>query len=138
MRVFADTSAILAVLDADDANHLPAKEQWIKLISEGTELWSSSYVLVESFALIQHRLGMEALRAFQEDVVPVIAIHWVDEAAHHASVAAVLVAARKGLSLVDCSSFDIMRRLGLKKAFSFDRHFREQGFHCIPEVPPEE
>jgi predicted nucleic acid-binding protein len=43
-----------------------------------------------------------------------------------------LAADKKRLSLVDCISFNIMRRLGIKSAFAFDRHFKEQGFECIP------
>lgn len=42
-----------------------------------------------------------------------------------------LVAGRRDLSLVDCSSFVTMRRLGIKKAFALDEHFREQGFELL-------
>jgi predicted nucleic acid-binding protein len=35
---------------------------------------------------------------------------------------------RRGLSLVDCTSFAIMRRQAITRAFHFDRHFQEQGF----------
>ena len=43
---------------------------------------------------------------------------------------------RRQLSLVDCASFDIMRRLGLRDVFAFDPHFAEQGFRCLPEGGP--
>ncbi|MDP2857839.1 MAG: VapC toxin family PIN domain ribonuclease, partial [Bacillota bacterium] len=46
--------------------------------------------------------------------------------------AALLTAGRRNLSLVDCVSFDVMRRLGMEKAFAFDAHFAEQGFQCMP------
>jgi predicted nucleic acid-binding protein len=36
------------------------------------------------------------------------------------------------LSLVDCVSFDVMRRLETKAAFTFDEHFKDQGFKCFP------
>jgi len=39
-----------------------------------------------------------------------------------------LTAARRQLSLVDCISFEVMRRRGIKTAFTFDDHFAEQGF----------
>jgi len=35
------------------------------------------------------------------------------------------------LSLVDCTSFVLMRRLGVETAFAFDQHFVEQGFVCL-------
>jgi len=45
---------------------------------------------------------------------------------------AVLSANRKKLSLVDCVSFQVMRETGIRTAFCFDEHFREQGFDVIP------
>jgi predicted nucleic acid-binding protein len=59
-------------------------------------------------------------------------IEWVT-AAHHASgVTALLIASNRKLSLVDCVSFETMRRLGFRIVFTFDQHFSEQGFTCIP------
>lgn len=132
MTFFVDTSALLAVLDADDENHQKARETWEDLISREAELVCSSYILVETFALVQNRLGIEAVRTFQEDVMPLVNTVWIDESMHQVGVTAVLTAARKNLSLVDCISFDVMRRLGIKSVFVFDPHFKEQGFECIP------
>jgi len=131
MSVFVDTSAFLAVLDADDAEHENAKRVWGHLITNDELMVCSNYVLVETFALAQRRLGMEATRAFQEDICPLLNIEWVDESDHRAGVAGVLAASRRRLSLVDCVSFEVMRRLGVIRAFCFDSHFEEQGFERI-------
>lgn len=132
MRVFVDTSAFLAVLDADDTEHERGKKAWEHFIAGEEVMVCSNYVLVETFALVQHRLGMEAVRAFQEDICPILNIEWMDESDHRAGVAAVLAASRRRLSLVDCVSFEVMRRLGIHRVFCFDPHFKEQGFECIP------
>ncbi len=132
MTIFIDTSAILAILDADDQNYKKAKKKWEELISKECTLVCSNYVLIETFALIQNRLGMKAVRSFQEDVVPMLTIEWVDEIIHQDGVASVLAANRRELSLVDCVNFDFMRQLGIKTVFAFDKHFKERGFECIP------
>lgn len=132
MSTFIDTSAFLAVLDADDAHHEGAKAAWHKLLASDAPLFTSNYVLVETFALLQNRLGMEAVRMFREDVIPALDLLWVDEAMHTAGMSALLAAKRRKLSLVDCVSFEAMRSAGTKTAFTFDGHFREQGFVCIP------
>jgi len=132
MSTFVDTSALLAVLDADDANHGSAKVEWERLISQEESLLTTNYVLVESFALIQHRLGTEAVRTLHEDVLPLINVEWMDAHSHYASVIALIVVGRRELSLVDCASFEAMRRLGITTALVFDRHFSEQGFAVIP------
>lgn len=93
---------------------------------------TNNYVLVETTALVQHRLGLAALRAFSHDIVPLLQVEWVSEAGHRAALEAVLAATRKKLSLVDCVSFQTMRDCGLRSAFCFDPRFREHGFDTIP------
>ena len=133
MSVFVDTSALYAVLDRDDANHVPAKATWRELLGGEEVLISHNYVLVETCALVQHRLGIAALRALQEDVFPVLQVEWIDESRHQTALEAALTAARRKLSLVDCASFLVMRQLGIEKAFCFDKHFHQQGFGVVPK-----
>ncbi|MBI5232956.1 MAG: ribbon-helix-helix protein, CopG family [Deltaproteobacteria bacterium] len=87
-------------------------------------------------ASIEHRsmadLIREAVRTFNDDVLPLRNIEWVDETIHNAGVSALNVASRRKFSLVDCVSFEAMRRLGIKTVFAFDQHFKEQGFQCMP------
>lgn len=132
MNIYVDTSAFLAVLNADDRYHGVAKSTWEKLLLDGAQLYLNNYVLVETFALLQSRFGPEAIRLFQSDILPVIEITWVDEAIHNPAVSALLAANRRSLSLVDCTSFETMRQLGLSSAFALDNHFKEQGFDVIP------
>ncbi|MBE3519206.1 MAG: type II toxin-antitoxin system VapC family toxin [Firmicutes bacterium] len=129
--VYVDTSAFLAVLDASDQCHPRAARVWRELLQSGVSLACSSYALVETCALIQRRLGMEALRAFREDVYPILTVFWVDARTHESAADAVLAANRRELSLVHCVSFLVMRQNGLKKVFTFDRHYVEQGFEVL-------
>lgn len=133
MTVFVDTSAFIAILNKDDEHHSEAKDLWINLISSDTVLVSNNYVVLESFAVMQRKLGMESARVFQEDILPLINIEWINDSIHEAGISAFLTASRKNLSLVDCISFEIMRRHSIKTAFAFDPHFGEQGFICIPQ-----
>lgn len=132
MSVFVDTSGLLAVLDRDDVNHTAATGAWADILRSDEILTATNYVLVETIALLQHRLGLKAVRFFQEEVLPVIGIIWVDASMHRAAMAILLAAGRKKLSLVDCVSFEAMRSGGISTAFTLDRHFREQGFTCLP------
>lgn len=132
MSCYVDTSALLALLCANDKNHASARQAWERLIVEKVNLVCGSQVLLETFSLVQSRLGLEAARAFHEDLLPLLAIDWIVASDYEKGAGAVLTAARKGLSLVDCISFEIMRRRGLKTVFTFDRHFQEQGFAGVP------
>lgn len=132
MRVYVDTSAFYAVLDADDQHHQQARQTWITLLEDGAKLFTSNYILVEVCALLQHRLGVEAVRVFHGDLLPVLHLIWVDEEIHRVAWSALLTAGRRRLSLVDCVSFEVMRQAGVETAFTLDAHFVEQGFSVVP------
>lgn len=132
MTVFVDTSALYAVLDADDRNHPAAATEWTRLLDEGTVLRTHSYVVVETAALIQHRLGMDAAGALHRDVVPALSVRFVDRVLHHAATIALLAAGHRHISLVDWTSFELMRSEHLGKAFAFDADFTGQGFQVVP------
>ncbi len=133
MSIFIDTSGFIAVLDKDDASHTEAAKTWMDILTSEEDLVTTNYVLVETCALVQNRLGMAAIKVFQEDIVPVLRIEWIDKAVHYAATGILLAAVRKKLSLVDCVSFETMRLLGITTAFTLDKHFKEQGFTSLPD-----
>ncbi len=133
MSLLVDTSALYAILDADDLNHPSARKTWINLLNKGEDLIVTNYILVETFALVQRRLGMDAVRMFDQDIVPVLQIEWVSPTQHFAAVERLIATGYRGLSLVDWVSFTIMRRLEIKTAFAYDSDFETQGFECIPK-----
>ena len=128
MTVFVDTSAFYAVLDHDDGNHGSARAIWSRLLGSRAALLTNNYVLLETCALLQNRLGVAALRAFQRDALPLLNVDWISAKRHSSAVEAALAAQRRRLSAVDCASFQTMREHGVDVAFCFDEHFREQGF----------
>lgn len=132
MSVFVDTSAFYAVMDADDEHHAAARGAWQRLMDERTPVHTTNYVLVETAALLQGRIGIDGLRSFTADVLPILNVLWVEEGMHRSAHHALLVSSRRRLSLVDCVSFEAMRRLGLETVFCFDPHFSQQGFRRIP------
>ncbi len=133
MNVFIDTSALLAVLDRSDERHPEAKRTWESMLNGDHPLVCHNYVLLETSAVLTRRIGMEAVRVFERDVRPVLRLVWVTREIHEAAAGVQLAAGRRALSLVDCVSFEVMRRAGLRTAFAFDPHFREFGYESAVE-----
>jgi predicted nucleic acid-binding protein len=131
-KIFVDTSALYALISTEDQNLARAVKTWKDTLERADLMITNNYVLVECFTLIQSRLGIEFTRALQVNIVQFLQIDWIGEQQHISSVNDVFTANRRQLSLVDCSSFDTMRRLGIEKVFTFDNHFRAQGFEVIP------
>ncbi len=132
MMILIDTSALLAILSLGDAFHHRARHTWQRLVQENVSLYLNNYVLVETYALIQNRLGMGAVRDLQEKIIPWLHIEWINVQRHQEIVDSFITVNRRQISLVDFASFATMRRLGIRTAFTFDPHFAEQGFEVIP------
>jgi predicted nucleic acid-binding protein len=132
--VFLDTSALYAVFDGDDALSASAGEAWRALLASEASLHTSNYVLVELTALLQRRLGTAAVDVFASYVLPHVNVVWVDDGVHARAMSALLGAGRRGVSLVDHTSFVIMRDRGVRTAFAVDEHFAKQGFDLLPQT----
>ena len=128
MSVFVDTSAIYALLVADDGRHEQAKTILTSLRHENAALVSTSFVVHESVALLQSRIGIGAARTFHQYVFPALNVDWIDAARYERAMVALLAANTRHLSLTDWISFDTMRGRGIERVFAFDTHFTEQGF----------
>jgi uncharacterized protein len=131
MKAFVDTSALLALLDGGDDHHDAAVAGWHRLAEAESALVTSNYIVLETIAVAQHRLGLDAVRALVRDVLPLIDVVFVDEPIHEAGLSALLAAGRRRLSLVDCVSFEVMRRRHIRRALAFDAHFEEYGFERV-------
>ncbi len=104
----------------------------MELLNSEVQIVVTDYIIVETVALLQSRIGLEAVRSFMEDLRPLFEIIWIDRGLHERAVSALLVANRRRLSLVDCSSFESMRDHGIDEVLTLDPHFHEQGFRCLP------
>lgn len=132
MTVLVDTSALYALLDADQTMHGAVASTWEDLLDDDTLLLTTNYILLETVALVQHRLGMDAVRDLTRDLLPVLGNLWIGEEEHAAAVSALLAADRRRLGLVDCTSLEVMRRSGIRTAFALDEDFRRMGFEVLP------
>lgn len=132
MALFVDTSALIALLDARDPRHGQVRAEWARFATSGERLVTSNYVVVETVAVLQRKLGIPAARDLLDEVLPLVDVHWIDEPIHDAAVRALRLAGRRALSLVDLSSFELMRALDARVALAIDPHFAEQGFETVP------
>jgi len=130
-NVFIDTSAFYALMDRSDSYHEKAKLLWAFLLDKNSSFKTTNYIIIETLALIQSRLGFEAARLYSGDILGLVDILWVNEPRHNLAFELWLSLGRKKLSLVDCVSFITMRYYGLENVFGFDRHFDEQGFKIL-------
>jgi predicted nucleic acid-binding protein len=126
MPVFVDTSAIISFLSPTDAHHQSARTIFERLREGQAPLMTTSYVLVETYALLDRRFGRAATRRFREDFGPLLEVVWVDGKLHELGLDDLLRGSRS-ISIVDAVSFVCCRQRGIDSAWAFDKHFDEEG-----------
>lgn len=131
MTTFVDTSAVFAMLDDHDVNHAPA-DATFRFLFQGEPLVTHSHIVLESAAVVQRRLGSDAVRDLFDRLLPMIEVVWVDEDLHRMAVTSLLAASKRRISLVDWTSFLLMRARGIDDVFTFDSDFAAQGFNVVP------
>lgn len=132
--LFVDTAGWMALADGSDPHHQDAREARDTWLSAGGLLISSDYVLDETLTLIRIRLGLPAASHWWDQVSASRRLRWEWMNANRAEQARrwFFQWQDKRLSFTDCSSFVIMRELGLTQALTTDRHFRQAGFVALP------
>lgn len=131
--VFVDTSFFKALLDHRDDFYKEASAISFVLEKNQTKLITTNYILDESYTLLRVRRGLEMAKKLRELVfsgdrgVQVVRVQAGDEAKGWI----LFLNNWSGLSFTDCTSFAVMKRLGLKEAVAFDRHFTQAGFKVI-------
>jgi uncharacterized protein len=128
MIVFADTSALFALLVRDDYMHIRARANFEHFVEHDTPLLTSSYVLIETVTLLQRRVSLNAVWDFERKIMPILDVVWADERWHAQAMQRLHSESSRSVSLTDCLSFEIMEALDITTAFTFDGHFTERGF----------
>ena len=128
MRVFVDTSGFFALLVQNDAMHMRAKQIFSYFAQQRAQLLTSSFILVETVALLQRRVDLAAVHDFQTKMIPLLDIVWVNGDWYSRAIQRLFALNSRKLSLVDCLSFEIMESQEIEVVFTFDMHFSQNGF----------
>ncbi len=128
--IFVDTGYWLALELANDQNHEAALHHWQGIVKALPPLVTTSYVFDEVVTFFNNRghhakavqVGNRLLHS------PSIQMIHVDEALFFESWTLFQQRHDKSYSLTDCTSFVIMKRLGIQVAYTFDQHFLQAGF----------
>jgi uncharacterized protein len=119
LSLFVDTSAWYAAADRSDRSHEKAK----RVLSDPDELVTTDHILIETWSLLHHRIGRKPALAFWERLGDVAMIESVTGADLEVARQIAVAWSDQDFSIVDCTSFAVMQRLGIRRAASFDDDF---------------
>lgn len=129
--VFADTSAIYALINIKDPDHKKVND-FIGAFKG--RLLITNYIFDETVTLVNARAGHRKA-VLAGDILrnsPQVETGWVSPSDEKAAWEFFVSRKDKTYSFTDCVSFVTMKRLGIKKCLALDGHFRQEGFEEVP------
>ncbi len=129
--VLLDSSAVLGLVDRADPRHDRLRVCLADLQRSSASLFLTNFLRAECHALLGSKIGWDFARTWLEDLdIPVERVSTADESR---AIEILLRQVDKSYSLVDATSFAVMERLGIRRALTLDRHFRQFGFEAVPD-----
>jgi predicted nucleic acid-binding protein len=136
---FYDTWAFATLADRSEAHHAVSAEIDRTLLARGDAAVTTDYVLDEAVTLLQARAGAHTAITFLDLIDTRIAganLMLVEVNAVRRTRAVEtfrkLAQMEPRMSFTDCTSFVVMRELGIELAFTADRHFHRAGGKIRP------
>jgi len=122
--LFVDTGAFYAAADASDRHHAAAAAVF-EARGRAGDLVTTDHVFVETWCLLRARLGRDAAMGYWDAMRSgVVRMLGVASADFQRARQIARDWPDQDFSLVDCTSFALLERLGMDEAFAFDSHFR--------------
>jgi uncharacterized protein len=129
--VFVDAGAFFAWYVRRDSLHQIAVTRFRDL--EDTRLITTNHVVDETLTLIARKISYSFAAVIAQRFYapnPIDIVH-TDRADESAAVPIFRKFSDQRVGFTDCISFAVMRRNGIRTAFTFDRHFVDAGFKVI-------
>jgi uncharacterized protein len=133
-RIFIDTGAYLARFHVADQRYQQACKAWELLQNQHIILVTSHHVIDELATLLARRCdyAFSAHKIEQIYASQLLLIERSNEKDEQIALSLFQKYADQKVSFTDCISFAIMKRLQLKRVFTFDKHFSQAGFEVFP------
>lgn len=128
-RIVIDTSAFCALILSKHINHSQAKLAYEHLLDWEWELWTTSYILLETSTVAN--LEHEPLKVFTDAVLSnIFNVAWVDKVVHEAAFKR-MIRAENQMNLVNWTTIVIAESLNAR-IFTFNQNFRQEGILIFP------
>ncbi len=135
--LFIDTSAFLALANDRD-NFYKAARRFMMDLQKGkfrpTRLITSDYIIDETLTRIRFKVGHTQAVSWGRNIhsSKIIELQRIDETVYEEALAIFEKYNDKQLSFTDCTSFALMKSMGIDDVFTFDEDFRKMGFNIMP------
>lgn len=128
-NLFVDADAFVAIRNASDPNHRNSLEYAIQAAKAKFFFITSDPAFGEAITIISQNVNLKEAVSFAEDTLSEsIVIVEVDSRLRRIALDIFKKQTSKNSRFTDCVNMAIMREEGLDTVFSFDEHYKKNGF----------
>ena len=133
MRIFLDTSGLIALSDRKDRNHKTASAYLEDNVHKGARFVLGRNVLVEYIDGVTKRIGKKKALEELHNILnsKLLVIEPVSKVDWDLAVKYFRKYDDQQIDITDCLSFALMERLGLDTAMTFNSDFRTHGLKAV-------
>ena len=137
-EVFVDASAWFPLVVATRAEHSAVRSELEDALRAGARLVTTNLVVAETHALLVQRASRDHALAFVRATTDpsTVVVYSTEELEHLAATEWLARYNDQNFSLTDAVSFSVMKRRGITRAITLDRHFAIAGFDGAPVPVP--
>lgn len=134
LTILIDTNVFIAQLDENDTTHTQVIAI-SKKIPESSILYTTTQIMSESLTVAAQKLGKKTAINLLKELLPgdVTIIH-IDELIFNKSLSLFKTITSKNVSFADCTSFVVLKQYSIDAVFTFDQHFKKQGFKLLNDL----
>lgn len=131
--VFVDSFAWIAAINKTDNYNEIVLKTLESLLKQKAKLITTNYIVIETINALSRVEFRKAVVEFVDRLQksPSVEIVKVTDEIYNSAWELYKQRKDKNWGITDCTSFEVMRILGVKKAFTNDKHFEQAGYSVI-------
>lgn len=138
MTCFIDTSAWLAIVDAQHEHHPQAVDYFRELLENNAKIVSNNIAIDKALIQINHRLGLKAARDFwkiiDESILTInLRMDWISRRVRRNAIAHYLKKTSEEMQLEHYFLLETVKRKKVDILFTFDDNLRHLGLPVMPQ-----
>jgi predicted nucleic acid-binding protein len=131
--VFVDSFAWIAAINKSDNHHEVTLRIFEDLLGKQAKLFTTNYVIVETINALSKVEIRKAVVEFMDklETSPSVEIIKINDETYNDAWRLYQQRMDKEWGITDCTSFEVMKMLNIKRAFTNDKHFEQAGYSLV-------
>lgn len=132
-HIFMDSFAWIAIINKSDNYHKPSLKLLNDMLSQQTELVTTNYILIETINALSKAEYRKAIIEFINRIEksPSVTVIKITDEIHKTAWKLYQQRMDKDWGITDCTSFEVMNLVNIKRAFTNDKHFEQAGYTIL-------